>query len=414
MKKTLKIRSLIAVCSSTLVAFAGVGNVASAQTEVATTETSQVATSSSGAGSFGFDAKRTTTATGRGASTFVGAFVQTLVRPRLAPVGANDWTCKPSSEHPNPVILVHGTWENAYDNWSGLAPQLKKDGFCVFAPNLGRNEIWSKGGLGSLLPNTFGVAPIEESAGQLGQVVDAVLQSTGAKQVDLVGHSQGGLMARYYAKIGGGADAVNPQNNKIGKIITLGATNHGTTLGGMVKEKKTIDALATASTSTGSSTFENSSATDSTVGLSTSSESSPASTKVPRGQQAAAPSSEANIAELRQWMGGISGTQQEVGSEFIRKLNEGGETLPGIDYTIIATKYDDISTPYDATFLTAGEGATVRNITMQDGCERDRSDHMTMSYSPRGLDLVRNALDPKLVAEDQIRCAVQGNVWGSS
>ncbi len=391
---------MVAVIASGLTVLLGAGSVASAQKTAPSTETSQVTTSSTGLGSSYFDATRTTIGTGRGATTFVDAFMQTLVRPRIAPVGANDWTCKPTAEHPNPVILIHGTWENAYDNWSGLAPQLKKDGFCVFAPNLGRAELWNKGGLGSLLPNTFGVAPIEQSADQLGQVVDAVLRSTGARQVDLVGHSQGGVMARYYTKFGGGADSAQPQRNKVRRIITLGATNHGTTLGGMVKEKKSIDALGSAA--------EQDSATAQAVPQETS-----ASGETPRSDGGATSSSAADRAELRQWFGGAAGAQQERGSEFIRKLNEGGETLPGIDYTIIATKYDGISTPYEATFLRAGEGATVRNITMQDGCEEDRSDHMTMSYSPRSVDIVRNALDPQLVPKDKIRCEAQGNVWGS-
>lgn len=403
---------MVAVIASGLTVLLGAGSVASAQKIAPSTETSQVTTSSTGLGSSYFDATRTTIGTGRGATTFVDAFMQTLVRPRIAPVGANDWTCKPTAEHPNPVILIHGTWENAYDNWSGLAPQLKKDGFCVFAPNLGRAELWNKGGLGSLLPNTFGVAPIEQSADQLGQVVDAVLRSTGAKQVDLVGHSQGGVMARYYTKFGGGADLAQPQRNKVRKIITLGATNHGTTLGGMVKEKKSIDALGSAAeqgtTSNQGLATEQDSATAQAVPQAT-----PASGEAPRSDGGVTSSSAADRAELRQWFGGAAGAQQERGSEFIRKLNEGGETLPGIDYTIIATKYDGISTPYDATFLRAGEGATVRNITMQDGCEEDRSDHMTMSYSPRGVDIVRNALDPQLVPKDKIRCAAQGNVWGS-
>ncbi|MGV0407964.1 esterase/lipase family protein [Corynebacterium resistens] len=400
MTKSRTVRSMVAVIASGLTVLLGAGSVASAQKTAPSTETSQVTTSSTGLGSSYFDATRTTIGTGRGATTFVDAFMQTLVRPRIAPVGANDWTCKPTAEHPNPVILIHGTWENAYDNWSGLAPQLKKDGFCVFAPNLGRAELWNKGGLGSLLPNTFGVAPIEQSADQLGQVVDAVLRSTGARQVDLVGHSQGGVMARYYTKFGGGADSAQPQRNKVRRIITLGATNHGTTLGGMVKEKKSIDALGSAA--------EQDSATAQAVPQETS-----ASGETPRSDGGATSSSAADRAELRQWFGGAAGAQQERGSEFIRKLNEGGETLPGIDYTIIATKYDGISTPYDATFLRAGEGATVRNITMQDGCEEDRSDHMTMSYSPRSVDIVRNALDPQLVPKDKIRCEAQGNVWGS-
>lgn len=391
---------MMAVIASGLTVFLGAGSMASAQKIAPSSETSQVTSSSTGSGSSDFDATRTTIGTGRGATSFVDGFVQTLVRPRIAPVGANDWMCKPTAEHPNPVLLIHGTWENAYGNWSGLAPQLKKDGFCVYTPNLGRAELWNKGGLGSLLPNTFGVAPIEHSVDQLSQVIEAVLRSTGAKQVDLVGHSQGGVIARYYAKFGGGADTAQPERNKVGKIITLGATNHGTTLGGMVKEKKSIDALGSAA--------EQDSATAQAVPQETS-----ASGETPRSDGGATSSSAADRAELRQWFGGAAGAQQERGSEFIRKLNEGGETLPGIDYTIIATKYDGISTPYDATFLRAGEGATVRNITMQDGCEEDRSDHMTMSYSPRGVDIVRNALDPQLVPKDKIRCEAQGNVWGS-
>ncbi|WP_426705936.1 esterase/lipase family protein [Corynebacterium auriscanis] len=397
---------LISTLLASLVAvgISGGGSVASAQMAGANAETAQVAATHAAVGSPSFDATRTTTTTGPGAKTFMGAFMQTLAQPRLAPVGTNDWTCKPSVEHPNPVILIHGTWENAYVNWSGMAPQLKKDGYCVFAPNLGRAHIWNKGGVGSLLPNTFGVAPVDVSAGQLAQVVDAVLGATGAKQVDLVGHSQGGVMARYYAKFGGGVDATDPKKNKIGKIITLGATNHGTQVGGKYPQKKggNEPQAVEREQAAGQPRPHGAGSKKHALGV---------------GSKAAGSDKQAftdGYAEFRQWFGGVAGYQQEYGSEFIRKLNEGGETQPGVEYTIIGTKYDEISTPYDATFLSAGRGATVRNITMQDGCVEDHSDHMTMSYSPRGVDLVRHALDPKLVPADQIRCTGQGDVWGSS
>ncbi|HEX5566016.1 MAG TPA: lipase, partial [Streptomyces sp.] len=42
--------------------------------------------------------------------------------------GWNDYSCKPSTAHPRPVVLVHGTLGNSVDNWLGLAPYLKHRG----------------------------------------------------------------------------------------------------------------------------------------------------------------------------------------------------------------------------------------------------------------------------------------------
>lgn len=53
-----------------------------------------------------------------------------------------------------------------------------------------------------------------------------------------------------------------------------------------------------------------------------------------------------------------------MGSDLLAKLNEGGDTRPGIAYTVIGTEYDNISTPYTKTFLTAGQNATVKNLSL--------------------------------------------------
>lgn len=126
--------------------------------------------------------------------------------PSVSPPGANDFTCQPSAAHPQPVVLVHGTFEGAADNWATVSPQLKAAGYCVFALEYGDRAT----------------GDIAESAGQLSRFVDAVLAATGARKVSLVGHSQGGMMPRYYIKFLGG-------DKKVDDLVGLAPSNHGTT-----------------------------------------------------------------------------------------------------------------------------------------------------------------------------------------
>lgn len=79
--------------------------------------------------------------------------------PAVPPPGANDWSCRPTAAHPRPVVLVHGTFEGAFDNWAGVAPQIRAAGYCVFALDYGNR----------------GTGDIPTSAGQLARFVDAVL-----------------------------------------------------------------------------------------------------------------------------------------------------------------------------------------------------------------------------------------------
>ncbi|HKC19535.1 MAG TPA: hypothetical protein VKE27_07865 [Candidatus Dormibacteraeota bacterium] len=51
--------------------------------------------------------------------------------PSASPPGANDWSCKPTSAHPRPVILVHGTFADMSDSWQALSPLLYDSGYCV-------------------------------------------------------------------------------------------------------------------------------------------------------------------------------------------------------------------------------------------------------------------------------------------
>jgi triacylglycerol lipase len=60
-------------------------------------------------------------------------------------------------------------------------------------------------------------------AQQISAEVDALLQRTGAKKVDIVAHSMGGLSARWYLKFLGGTA-------KVDRFVSIGTPHHGAKL----------------------------------------------------------------------------------------------------------------------------------------------------------------------------------------
>jgi triacylglycerol esterase/lipase EstA (alpha/beta hydrolase family) len=254
------------------------------------------------------------------------ALVDATLHPDTAPPGSNDWSCHPSAAHPRPVVLVHGTIENMRYNWFTLSPLLHNAGYCVFALNYGQEPGIHVGLPGA--SESGAVAPVVESAAQLATFVDRVLASTGTSKVDIVGHSQGGMMPRYYLKFLGGA-------SKVANLVALSPSNHGTTVDGLAALPGVPDLLA--------------------LGL------------------------------------GPSVTDQIVGSPFLQHLNAGGDTVPGVRYTVVATSYDEVVTPYTSAFLA---GPDVTNILVQQQCPLDVSDHLGISFDANALRDVLNALDP--------------------
>ncbi len=123
----------------------------------------------------------------------------------LAAAGANDWSCTPSKAHPSPVVIVHGTFGDSRSLLDRLSWSMHVAGYCVFALDYGHRAT----------------GPIETSADQLKVFVEKVLTATGAAQVSMVGHSQGGMMPRYYLKFLGGA-------GKVDDLVGLAPSNHGT------------------------------------------------------------------------------------------------------------------------------------------------------------------------------------------
>jgi triacylglycerol esterase/lipase EstA (alpha/beta hydrolase family) len=196
-------------------------------------------------------------------------------------------------------------------------------GYCVFSLDYGQLPG---------VPFFHGLGPVDASARQLAAYVDRVLAATGTEKVDLVGHSQGGMMSRVYLKFHGGADKVNT-------LVGLAPDNHGTDLNGLTR---LLDHF---------------------------------------------PGAKDYIGKLTPGL-----ADQIAGSDILNRLNEGGDTLPGVHYTVIATKYDEVVTPYRSAFL---NGPDVRNVVVQDLCGLDLSEHVAIGLVDRvAFHETANALDP--------------------
>jgi triacylglycerol lipase len=111
--------------------------------------------------------------------------------------------CRPPVQHPNPVVLVYGTF--AATSWRLIGPALAGRGYCVFTFSYGN----------------LGTGEISRSAHQLATFVNRLLAQTHARRVSIVGHSEGGMMPRYYIRFLGGAA-------KVRDLIGLSPSNHGT------------------------------------------------------------------------------------------------------------------------------------------------------------------------------------------
>jgi triacylglycerol lipase len=242
------------------------------------------------------------------------------------PPGANDWSCKPTAQHPRPVVLVHGTAGNKNTNWQTYAPLLKNNGYCVFALTYGVAAGTPKG-----LDQFGGLDAIETSAQQLKSFVAKVRQSTGARQVDILGHSQGTLMPDYYAKFLGGGPYIH-------SYVSLAPLWHGTALSPQLQMSRSMSVYA------------------------------PSSTATP---------------------GCAACSEMSTGSAFMQKMRAGGVAVKGITYTNIVTTHDELVSPY-----TSGIEPGMRNITVQDGCATDYTEHFEIASDPVAAGYVLNALDP--------------------
>jgi triacylglycerol lipase len=249
-----------------------------------------------------------------------------------APAGANDFRCEPSAAHPRPVVLVHGLGATMSGNWGYDSPLLADAGYCVFALTYGQQENEDNPAY-----QPGGVVRMEKSSKELKAFVAEVLDATGARKVDIVGHSEGTVMPRYYLERRGGTKFVK-------RFVALTPLWRGT------------NPAALADLRDVASGFD----LDGPI------------------------------------IDGVSGYCASCpeflrGSDYMADLNADGEAIPGIIHTNIATKYDELVQPYTSGLMS--DGGT--NIVVQDVCPFDVSEHLLVAFDPVVTQMILNALDPK-------------------
>jgi pimeloyl-ACP methyl ester carboxylesterase len=260
---------------------------------------------------------------------FAANIAAAVLEPGTPPPGSNDWSCRPSAAHPDPVVLVHGLFANMTDNWQTMSPLLANNGYCVFALSYGNNADSP-----APLDQVGGLTTMEQSAAALSGFVNRVLTATGARKVDIVGHSEGATMPDYYIEYLGGAA-------KVARYVGVSGVKHGTTLHGVGTFAAAFESL---------------------------------------------------FPQFADAVGGPCGSCPEflVGSDYTKSI-EARAPARGVVYTNISTRYDELVSPYTSSFLA---GPNVTNITLQDHCTLDFSDHLSIISSPITGQYILNALDP--------------------
>lgn len=304
----------------------------------------------------------------------IDGFVADDGAPNSMPAGIVNGACTPSADHPYPVILVHGTLANEAFTWQALAPMLANAGYCVFGLNYGANADTADS-----QDHFYGLDYIQNSAAQLAAFVRKVLawttEASGGRpgRVDIVGHSQGGMMPRYYI-----------EHSWDCSHITVNAYG---------ESQCARDATGTSGAST----------VHMLMGLAPSNHGADAYGVVPL-FEAAFGSETWTVPEEA---GCPSCGEQEAGNPFLTALNgpDGSlEAVPGVLYYVMDSAYDELVTPapnpvtaalgeWPSAFL-HGPADQVMNIELQSQCPTDTTDHIGIAYDPVALyDVMHELLD---------------------
>jgi len=184
-------------------------------------------------------------------------------------------------------------------------------------------------------PLVGGLKPIAASAAEIKTYVLSVLSATGASKVDLVGHSEGGFQTLYVTKTQGIA-------SRIGRVVAIAPPTHGTSFAGLYNLAPLF-------------------------GI------------------------ESEVHAALEAVGCGACSDLTNGGAAVATLNQGPIAQPGVAYTVITSRYDELVTPTSTSFINE---AGVTNQYVQTFCPFDPVGHIGEAYDTNVWHLVRNALDP--------------------
>lgn len=225
-----------------------------------------------------------------------------------------------------PVLLVHGTTSDAQADWSWnwvRALDARRWPHCELT-----------------LPDS-GNGDIQVGAEYVVRAIRTMSARAGGRRIDVVGHSQGGMIPRWALKHWPDTRA------KVDDLVGLASSNYGT----QVFELLCVTGVCSAAN----------------------------------------------------W-------QQRTSSRFLAALNAGPDTVPGVSYTQVATRYDEVVVPHTSTFLRSHRGdPQVLDTTVQDVCSSEVVEHFGMSASQGawlvGLDALEHAGPARLSRIDRSGCS---------
>lgn len=252
--------------------------------------------------------------------------VLALLVPATARAADNDPGCR-SAAHPNPVVVLHGLGATKDEDTNVLRDDLGRRGWCTFSLTYGAHPGF---------PYVGGLRPVADSAQDIAAFIRQVLAQTGARKVDLLGHSEGGFQTLYVAKTQGLQD-------RIGKVVAIAPPTHGTTFAGLYRLAFLF------------------------------------------------PGGRDGVGQALSTFGCPACSDLGTDGAAVAVLEAGPIAQPAIAYTVVTSRRDELVTPTSTAFI---REPGVQNAYVQDTCPLDPVGHLGEAYDTNVWALVRSALDP--------------------